>query len=446
MLKNFKTSQRAHFLTLGAMFLIMLIFNVLTKRIADDFMYSLSFATGRHLDGFQDIVNSLVVHGQGVNGRYFAHFFAHVFLTLPDFVFDLVNAAVFVATVYIVYRVCNAGNKTNNVFLVGIFGAVWLFEQEFGQINLWLDGSCNYLFGVFFGLLYIIPYINSLLHKKAMPLWLILPHMLVSVLLGGYLEPLTVGFGCMAGLFTLTDLFYFKNKRALRLIPSLLSSAIGLYIMVSAPAERVNKLSEFSFTNLFETVGVSLFVLASIFPIIWLYIILFKRAQRENTDRRVLITSGILAIGALISNFILLIAKHYPLRCSVSFVFLSIFATALLYGNVKDLTFGKKAQKIGKLFAVALGLALIVGLAENVNTFVALQKNERIIAQSLERGEKDVELYVPITFTKYNGLNGLIYLDTESSQNWPNFYFADYYGLDTVIGKNKMEELFGFSW
>ena len=446
MLKKFKTSQRAHFLTLGVMFLIMLIFNVLTKRIADDFMYSLSFATGKHLDGLQDIMNSLVVHGQGVNGRYFAHFFAHLFLSLPDIVFDLVNAAVFVSTVYIVYRVCNAKNTTNNLFLVAIFGAVWLFEHEFGQINIWLDGSCNYLFGVLFGLLYILPYINSLLYQKSLPLLLILPHMLVSVLLGGYLEPLTVGFGCMAGLFTLTDLFYYKNKQALRLIPSLLSSAFGLYIMVSAPAERVNKLSEFSFSNLFETVGVSLFVLASIFPVAWLYIALFKRAKRENTDNRVLITSGILAIGALISNFILLIAKHYPLRCSVAFVFLAIFATALLYGNVKDFSFGPKAQKVCKLFSVALVLALVIGLADNVNTFVALQKNERIIAQSLERGEKDVELYLPVTFTKYNGLNGLIYLDTESAQNWPNFYFADYYGLDTVIGKNKMEELFGFSW
>ncbi len=116
MFTNYKTSKRGHLATLVALFLFALAYNILTVRIADDFMYSLSFATGEHLTGLSDIINSLIEHGNGVNGRYFSHFFAHFFLMLPDIVFDLVNSAIFVATIYIVYAFCNRGKETNNFF------------------------------------------------------------------------------------------------------------------------------------------------------------------------------------------------------------------------------------------------------------------------------------------------------------------------------------------
>ena len=47
--------------------------------------------------------------------------------------------------------------------------------------------TCNYLFAVFFGLLFLMPYINSVLDQKRMTPWLLLPHMAVAVLFGGYL-------------------------------------------------------------------------------------------------------------------------------------------------------------------------------------------------------------------------------------------------------------------
>ena len=436
----YRTSRKGYFLTVLGLFLFMLLLNVLTKRYADDHMYAFHFVTWDRIEHFGEIYESIVEHGKGVNGRYFAHFFAQLFLMLPDFVFDVVNATVFVFTICFVYHIANAKKKTDNLFFLAIFGCVWLFEFDFGQINLWLDGACNYLFGVFWGLLYIFPYVQSLLHRKNLSLLLIPPHMIASFLLGGYLEPLTVGFGCMAGLFFIADLFCFKNRQALRLIPSLLCSALGLFVMVSAPAEKVNKLGVFSLLNLVETVGLALLVAVSLLPLVWLFFALRKRAKQEQVDRRVLLTADILAIGAVVSDLIMLIARHYPLRCSVACVFLSIFSVAILCGNVENHKFGIKFQIICKTFVLALAITMLASVADQAATFLVLQRNEATMEEAVENGETELSLYIPIPITKYNGLRGLKYLDTEDPYAWPNNFVAKYYGLEKVEGKSHLKE------
>ena len=181
MLSCFNRSRKMHFATVGAMLFVMLIFNMLTGLLADDFQYAFSFATGEQIGSFSEAIESIIAHGEQINGRYFAHFLAQACLLLPPIVFDIINTLVFVACIYIVYALCNKGERSN-LFLVSIFVFVWLFEQDFGQVNLWLDGSCNYLFAIFFGLLYIIPYLRSTMQDKPISPWLILPHTLLSLM------------------------------------------------------------------------------------------------------------------------------------------------------------------------------------------------------------------------------------------------------------------------
>lgn len=424
------------------MFAIMLLFNVLTQLLADDFPYAFSFATNEPISSFEDSIASIIKHGEYVNGRYFAHYLAQVCLLLPPFVFDLINAAVFVATVYMVYAICNRGKQINNVLLIGIFGCIWLFEHDFGQINLWLDGSCNYLFAIFFGLLYIYPFIRSLLFAKKVSVWLILPHLLISFWFGGYLEMTSVGFIGASCLFLAVELIGYKNYRALLLAPSVIVAFLGFLMIVNAPAQALNKLTEFSIVNMLTTFGVALLMLASIFPIILLYVVFFRRALREKTDRRVLLTSLIIAAGALASDFVLVFAKYYALRCSISFIFLSIFATALLYGNLQNQDFGRNERKLSKLFAVALSLAIVIGLADNVVTFSVIEDHKETIAEAIDDGVGEVELCRPVPFTKYNALWGLRYLDIRSADGWPNTFFARYYGLEKVYGTSVFGDTF----
>lgn len=437
MIKKFNSSPRAHILTMFVMFAIMLVFNALTQKIADDYMYMYSFVTDEKLTGITDTVLSLIQHGKEGNGRYFAHFFACIFLILPDFVFDIVNSLVFVSVVEMIYYLSKIKDETNNCFAIVIFGFIWLFQLDFGQVCLWLDGSCNYLFGVFFGLLFIIPFIKSLREGKRLPIILIPLHTVISIILGGYLEPLSVGFIGAAGLIFLADLFRYKNLSAFRFIPSLLGSLFGLALMAFAPGEITNKLSAFSLLQTLAVIGVSLLVLLSVSPIIFLFFLFFKRAKKEGADERTLAVCVFIGIGALISNFVMLIAAYYPLRCSVGTVFMSILAVSMLYGALKNRDFGSAQLRWTKVFTVALSLALIVGAVDNAFTYAQIEAHEKIIS---EADGESVQLYNPVAVTRYNAARFLIYLDTENPEGWPNNFFAEYYGLREVIGKSRFEK------
>ena len=434
MLKRYNSSKIAHYGTLAAMFLIMLVVNILTGKIADDYMYVYSFVTGDKLTGLQDTVESLIQHGIEGNGRYFAHFFACIFLILPDFIFDIVNSLVFVSVVEMIYLISRKKDETNNCFTIIIFGFIWLFQLDFGQVCLWLDGSCNYLFGVFFGLIFIIPFVKSMRDEKKLPIALIPLHTLVSVILGGYLEPLSVGFIGAAGLIFLTELIRYKNLSAIRFIPSLLGSVFGLAIMALAPGEAVNKLSGFEPLAFATVVGTALLVILSISPIIFLFCLFLKKAKAEGVEERAVAVSVIIGIGALLSNFVMLIAAYYPFRCSVGIVFMSILATSLLYGTIRDREFVKGKTIIKIVFIIALSLALLVAVVDNAFTYAQIEEHKKIISES--DGGK-IELYNPVPITRYNAARYLIYLDTEKPNGWPNRFFAEYYGVDEVIGKDR---------
>jgi hypothetical protein len=264
--------------------------------------------------------------------------------------------------------------------------------------------------------------------------------MAVSVILGGYLEPLSVGFIASACLFFAAELFFFKNKRALLFIPSLLSAFLGLAIMAFAPGEITNKLSGFAFLETLAVIGVSLLVLAAVSPLIIAYVIFFRRASAEGVDKRIILTSLIIAAGALASNTIMLIATYYPLRCSVAVVFMSILAVAILYGSLENRDFGKYTHLAHKLLTVFLCAALITAATDNAFTYAQIDTHMEIIDEAKAEGEREITLYTPIAITRYNATRFLLYLDTEG--DWPNSFFAKYYGFDNVYARSYLKEAF----
>ena len=435
MLKNFQSSKIVHLITLSSMFAIMLTFNILTEKIADDFTYSFSFATGEKISNLGELIDSMIVHGRILNGRYFSHAIVQLLLLLPDIVFDLISSAIFVATIYATYKICNRKRKTDNLFLIAVFGSVWLFEHNFGQVNLWLDGAVNYGFAIIFGLLFILPYLNSFMKGKNLSCFLILPHVALSFWLGGYIEPVAVGFIASAFFFTLLDVILNKNKRALIFIPSLVASLLGFALMVLAPSHAEKKLTSFSVTELLKAAGMSVVMLLSILPIILLYVILTRRAKKENADNRIILSAHVLAIGALASNFVLVFASYFVLRCTVCFIFMSIFATSLLYGSIENRDFGKPGRICGRIFTAVLSLAILVGLTDNIITYSVIKENERIIAEAVEAGEDEAPLNLPRPFTKYNAVKGLVYLTEGDGNAWPNNEMAKYYGLKKITVK-----------
>ena len=78
-------------LCLGAIFALMLVLNVLTPLICDDYTYNLNFLTKEPLGGFFEIFESMYAHSYKMNGRLISHGLAQVFMLLSPMVFDVLQ-------------------------------------------------------------------------------------------------------------------------------------------------------------------------------------------------------------------------------------------------------------------------------------------------------------------------------------------------------------------
>ena len=186
-------SGRVRAALLLGIFLLMLLGNVLTPYAVDDWAYMHSFATGGRLTRFGEIFPSMAAHAQTMNGRLFAHFWAQLFLLLPKAVFNIVNASIFTALIALLARLARPEGERDNLILLMIFCAVWVFVPAFGQVFFWLDGACNYGWGCVIGFAFLAPYIRLLdRDAKKKPLFWIL-WMLAGFYTGAYLENMAAG-------------------------------------------------------------------------------------------------------------------------------------------------------------------------------------------------------------------------------------------------------------
>lgn len=64
-------------------FVVILLCNILTPYVVDDFYYCFSFATGEPIRTLWDIFPSMAAHTQSMNGRLSAHFLVQLFVLMP---------------------------------------------------------------------------------------------------------------------------------------------------------------------------------------------------------------------------------------------------------------------------------------------------------------------------------------------------------------------------
>lgn len=435
MLKRIDSSKKSGYIILSSIFVIMLVANILSPIVSDDYSYLFSFAECKErIDSIPDIFVSLKAHGEYMNGRYTAHFFAHLFLMLPSIIFDIVNALVFTFQVLLIYKLANLGGERKNLIMIAVFGLLWLCQSKFGQVNLWLDGSCNYLFSVVFGLLFISPYVFYTVYDKKLPLPILIPFLAIAFMSGNSMENIAPAFIMMAFLFVLASKILLHKKVRYEQILGLIFSVFGFVLMMIAPGEWINKASDGEASTLITTTLTAFGVLLTLAVPIAIYILLLVRARAEKMDKKIIITSLIFIAGALASNFIMVLAQYYPLRSSIACTTLIIAADAMLYANVKSYNLGRHTALCEKLLFAAVSLSLILGFADISLSYVKIKQNENYIYECKEAGITDVELKDIKPYTKYSELYGLIYLDTERAENWPNGVMAKYYGLNSIKG------------
>lgn len=424
-------------------FAFAVLLNLLTPHIVDDFTYARNFYTRGAVNSVTDIFPSMAAHYFKMNGRTVPHFFAQLFMYLPKWVFNIVNAAVFAALPVVIDAFCSERNKFRFCGIILLFTAVWLGEPVFGEVNLWLTGACNYLWGIVFCLTFLLPYakaeqgifvLDSRIKSIAFALF--------SLLAGGYSENTSAAVIAAAFLFMLIVL----KRRGLRgmapYISAWLCAVIGYIVMAFSPAGAAAKIA--GLDHLREGIRSAFVMYRSLWPMLAVYFICVTAVIVGKTEIRKIFVSLTLFAASLAANFIMVFASYYEERSLASvFVFLlaAVYTVCeVLYCDIASKHEDGKYPAVIPAAAVCVslllcGLFIPKGYSEIHRVYAEVKDGEKIILQSAEKGQTEVEIPYVYSENKYSPLYGLKYIDTVDSGSWPNHAMALYYGIETVNGK-----------
>ena len=392
-MKQINQSKRFSAIVYISVFVLLFTYNYLTLFICDDFVYQFSFADGTRISSVADIFKSMAAHAHKMNGRLVAHWLVQFFTLLPRWFFDIVNALMFVSWIVLPYKM-SVGEKRNNLSLIGIFSAAWLYTPGFHDVVLWQDGACNYLWSVVFGLLFMYPFVKDFMFHK--PIKTTVGQMIFlgfSALFGAYSE--NISFACifMAMCIVALKLFYRKEKINAYAVAAIILACIGYLTIYLAPAQWANKSVEGNIVALLTSFVNAVIMYRAFSALCIAFVILLILSIKEKADTDSILLALVFLTGSLAANFIMTFAKVYPERSATgTFVFLLV-ADAILMGTLIQNVKYKTALIC--VLAVTI-LAAITALAEATRdigkTYIEMSGNEAHIYECKEKGIMDVKV------------------------------------------------------
>lgn len=432
-LRELDSSPRAWDITCLVISMLMLALNRLTPYICDDFTYDLNFLTGEPLDSIFEIIPSMYAHSFSMNGRLISHGLAQVFMLLSPGVFDVVNTAVFVGTLWLMHRLCGSESA---LLLACSFCLLWLLMPVFGQVVLWQVGAVNYFWSLTALLLFIAPELLRFLEGRVLLWrnWHRAAFCVYGFFFGWYNEIASFVGICMVPCLILLGRWLNKDKIRLHRLLPVLFAVLGYAVMLSMPAQASNKSGGLTAALLVRRFAVCSGMLVKyLLPLlIPLALILFFKF--DSLPRKKLILSGLFALAGVCANYMPLAASYYPERCLCTPVLLLIMA--LLFPLSE---FAKREYRMNFCLVCAVVICLsapfiLTGSADIVSCHRQHAQREQTIAAAVDAGERDVTANVVIPQTRWSGYWGVRDL-TDDPDTWPNHDMARYYGLDSLIGE-----------
>ena len=432
-LRELDRSPRAWDITCLVISLLMLALNRLTPYICDDFTYDLNFLTGEPLDSIFEIIPSMYAHSFSMNGRLISHGLAQVFMLLSPGVFDVVNTAVFVGTLWLMHWLSGSESA---LLLACSFCLLWLLMPVFGQVVLWQVGAVNYFWSLTALLLFIAPDLLRFLEGRVLLWrnWHRAAFCVYGFFFGWYNEIASFVGICMVPCLILLGRWLNKDKIRLHRLLPVLFAVLGYAVMLSMPAQAANKSGGLTAELLVRRFAVCSGMLVKyLLPLlIPLALILFFKF--DSLPRKKLILSGLFALAGVCANYMPLAASYYPERCLCTPVLLLIMA--LLFPLSE---FAKREYRMNFCLVCAVVICLsapfiLTGSADIVSCHRQHAQREQTIAAAVDAGERDVTANVVIPQTRWSGYWGVRDL-TDDPDTWPNHDMARYYGLDSLIGE-----------
>lgn len=436
-LNTLLNSRKSVVVLATALFLFMLVLNFLTPYVADDYVYRISFYDKTPLSSVGDVLQSMYTHSYAMNGRLVSHFLGSLFMLWPKAAFNVANALVYVLLMLGMWKLAGAGVRGGAALFVTVCMAFWYFAPDFGQVALWQLGSVNYLWGLLGGVVFLCPYVFRFTEGREMlpRVWQRALFIVLALPFGMYIEGMS--FISILLAVCLLALARVMDKRSLKswLLAPVIIACIGYCLMMAMPAERNAKQAQLSLAVLIENFGNATEVLKTyglVLLIVW--VVLFVLAVSAKARPKRLALSALFLLGALAANYMLTFASYYVPRSASPVVTLLILAIAVLLAEPARGGCLVIRRCVISVLAVVFSFSLITGAISIWKSYCDFSARETYIREALSAGERDLTLQVVHPTTPYSPFWGLLDLNTETSDTWPNHQMSEYYGADSIIG------------
>ena len=433
MIRTLNESHKVKRFLYGAVFLFMLLCNMLTTLVSDDFQYCFSFVDDTRIEHVSQIIPSMMAHAHTMNGRLVAHSMVQLLAMLPLVVFDGINALVYTLQIALIEKVSSTGKRNNLIPLLAFF-VIWWLEPAFGQVNLWQDGAVNYLWSIVAALLFLLPYINAYLcGKKITGICGKTAYPILCFVMGAFSETVSAAAVFMAMLLVALAYFHKKQKPDFYQILCIGIAFLGYVSIYLAPAQWSNKSASLSVSELLGNFADAVKMYRTFAGLLVSFAVMLVWCILEKADRKRLYLAGVFLLGSLAANFIMVLAGYYPERCACgAFVFLVAANGILAAWLLENQSYRAAVATVSAALVISLIPNLLLNTYRIGREYRAIQANHDYIVSCAEQGIMDIEVPMIITYSKYSALYDGKYLDTEDATVWPNNVMAWYYGVNSI--------------
>ena len=419
-------------------FLVVLVLTALTPMVSDDFAYCFSFADWTRIRHVGQIIPSMAEHRNVTNGRVIVHGLVQLLLLLPRPVYCALNALNAVLLCALIRRMIALPSRKQEMVIL-LFGICFFccFLPAFGENVLWLDGSLNYFWGLSCSLLFLFPFLMDYLalpHHESV--FLSVMRIFLAFVFGTWSENASLVF-----LFLAVCLYLLQwiKTRQFRLFPLfwIVAAMAGYVFLMTAPATAGRagapsiSVIGYNFRVIFDAARNDL-----LWPLL-IWAVLFALAVSCHVEKRLLIVSALLFVGALLAHLSYTFAAYFVPRHLCTTVFLLMLAAVLLLAGLcrvdRPVFSGAALACLSVLFL----LQFPVGVLDVAVSYHKQQLREQQIDTALAAGQRSVVLENYYPYTAYAVPFELSLSDPSVG---PNINIADYYGLDSVLGLDAEEQ------
>lgn len=418
-------------------FFALLALNCLTPYVADDYTFSFSYATGQRLTGLFSVLESQWYHYFHWSGRFIIKCLAQGFTVLPKGVFNLLNAAVYTGLGLVLHRLAlGQRRRYDPAVLALIYLSLWMVSPVFGQTNLWMCGSVNYLWATFFCAAALLPYGLYLRRPFAARRWLA-PACLAAGLVAGWASENTSA-GLLVALVLSLGFFLWRDKKApLWAWLGLLGALAGFALLILAPGNYQRQDTAADPRGPLTVLAVRF--LTALDQLVsdgglWLLVLfalLLCLLAQQKPKAAGLVWPLILFAAAMGANFAMILSPVYYDRSTHG---MFAFLTAACAACAAQLE-GKALRRA--LAAGAAGLAMAASVQfvwagyDIASFFVMKQIRAAGFEASAAAGETELVSYAIEPYTRWCAGFGLPDL-RQDPDDWVCADTAKYYGLDSL--------------